>query len=113
MFKVGHRWDRCGHNSDAEQKSLFLRILGVDCDKIWHRLPLVIELQHGEIKNELPWFQMAKNEIMIAEIAKSRDFRSATASAKTFSYEIFFIHMTLKNETSEKKSPICSQSRFE
>ena len=56
MSKVGHRWDRCGHNSDAEQKSLFLRILWVDCDKIWHRLPLVIELKHREIRNELPWF---------------------------------------------------------
>ena len=51
MSKVGHRWDRCGHNSDAEQNFLFLRILWVDCDKIWHGLPLVIELKHHEKKN--------------------------------------------------------------
>ena len=51
MSKVGHRWDRCGHNSDAELKLLFLRILRVDCDEIWHGLPLVIELKHHEKKN--------------------------------------------------------------
>ena len=50
MSKVGHRWDRCGHNSDAEQKFLFLRILWVNCDKIWHGLPLVIEQKHREKK---------------------------------------------------------------
>ena len=60
MSKVGHRWDRCGHNSDAEQKLLFLRILWVDCDKIWHGLPLVIVLKHYEKKIELPWYKMAK-----------------------------------------------------
>ena len=54
MSKVGHSWDRCGHNSDAGQKFLFLQILLLD--KIWHGLPLVIELKHREKKIELPWF---------------------------------------------------------
>ena len=36
-------------------------MLLVDCDKIWHEVPLVIELKHREKKNELPWFWMAKN----------------------------------------------------
>ena len=31
---------------------------------------------------------MAKNEIVTAEIAKSRDFRSATQTAKTFIYDL-------------------------
>ena len=84
MSKVGHRWDRCGHNSDAEQIFLFLRIFWVDCNKIWHGLPLVMELKHREKKIELPWFWMAKNEIVTAEIAESRDFRSVTRTAKTF-----------------------------
>ena len=51
MSKVGHGWDRCGHNSDVEQKLSFLRILWFNCDKIWHGLPLVIELKHREKKN--------------------------------------------------------------
>ena len=53
---VGHHPWGCGHNSDAEQIFLFLRILWVDCDKNWYGLPLVIGRVHREKKFEKPLY---------------------------------------------------------
>ena len=48
---VAHPLRGCGHNSDAENK-----FLSLDSLKIWHGVPLVIELKLREKKDELLWF---------------------------------------------------------
>ena len=47
---MGHMWDTLYEGVDI----ILTLILWVDCDKIWHGLPLMIELQHRGKKNELP-----------------------------------------------------------
>ena len=51
---MGHIWDRCGHNSDAQEVSLFLRILWADCHENCHGLPTGIKLKSYEKKIGLP-----------------------------------------------------------
>ena len=51
---MGHIWDRCGHNSDAQEVSLFLRILWADCHENCHGLPTEMKLKSYEKKIGLP-----------------------------------------------------------
>ena len=47
---MGHIWDRCGHNSDAQEVLLFLQILWADCHENCHGLPTGIKQKSYEKK---------------------------------------------------------------
>ena len=63
---MGHMWDTLYEGVDiilTLKKNLFLRILWVDCHKIWHGVPLVIELKHREKKMNCHGFGWRKMKL--------------------------------------------------
>ena len=57
LIWMGHMWDMCGHNSDAQELFLFLQILWASHHKNCHGLRIRIKLKHcGEKIGLLPFF---------------------------------------------------------